>query len=110
MSGHEAPLLSVLTPVYNGAGFLAQCVDSVLSQTFGDYEYIIVNNCSTDDTLAIARSYAARDARIRVHNNTDFLGVIENHNLAFSLMSPSTKYCKVVSADDFIFPECLARM
>src|SRR6516164_7127706 len=109
-SNGGTPLVSVLTPVYNGGEFLEQCIESVLAQSFSDYEYIIVNNCSTDNTLAIARHYELRDHRIRVHNNTDFLGVIENHNLAFSLMSPATKYCKVVSADDFIFPHCLEQM
>lgn len=104
------PLVSVVTPVYNGAEFLAECIESVLSQTHRHFEYIIVNNCSTDRTLQVAQSYAARDERIRVHDNVDFLGVIENHNLAFSLTSPASKYCKVVSADDFIMPECLTRM
>jgi glycosyltransferase involved in cell wall biosynthesis len=106
----SAPLVSVLTPVYNCAAYIEQCIESVLAQTFKDFEYIIVNNCSTDNTLEIARRFEAKDSRIRVHNNTDFLGVIENHNLAFSLMSPAAKYCKVVSADDFIFPTCLEQL
>ena len=104
------PLVSVLTPVYNGGDFLEQCIESVLAQTFSDYEYIIVNNCSKDSTLDIARRYALKDSRIRVHDNTEFLGVIENHNFAFSLMSQAAKYCKVVSGDDFIFPHCLEQM
>jgi len=54
--------------------------------------------------------YAAKDSRIKVHNNEKFVGVIDNHNLAFSLISPAAKYCKVVSADDFILPECIERM
>jgi glycosyltransferase involved in cell wall biosynthesis len=106
----SGPTVCVVTPVYNGAEYIQQCIESVLAQTFTDFEYIIVNNCSTDDTLAIARRCAARDSRIKVHDNTDFLGVIENHNLAFSLMSPGAKYCKVVSADDFVFPGCLEQM
>jgi glycosyltransferase involved in cell wall biosynthesis len=106
----SAPLVSVLTPVYNCAAYIEQCIESVLAQTFKDFEYIIINNCSTDNTLEIARRFEAKDSRIRVHNNTDFLGVIENHNLAFSLMSPAAKYCKVVSGDDFIFPTCLEQL
>jgi glycosyltransferase involved in cell wall biosynthesis len=100
----------VLTPVFNGEDYLAQCVESVLAQTYSNWEYIIVNNCSTDRTLEIALEYAKKDGRIRVHNNREFLGVIANHNLSFSLISPAAKYCKVVSADDFIFPECIMRM
>jgi glycosyltransferase involved in cell wall biosynthesis len=106
----DAPLVSVVTPVYNGAAFLRNCIESVLEQTYQNYEYIIVNNCSTDRTLDIALSYAQKDSRIRIHKNDTFIGVIENHNLAFSLISPASKYCKVVSADDYVFPECLTRM
>ena len=79
-------------------------------QTYSNIEYTIVNNCSTDRSLDIALSYAAQDGRIRVHSNEEFVGVIENHNIAFGLMSPMAKYCKVVSADDFIFPECIKRL
>ena len=105
----EQPFVSVLTPVYNGADFLAECIESVLGQTYQNYEYIIVNNCSKDRTLEIALAYAEKDPRIRVHNNQDFVGVIANHNIAFGLISPAAKYCKVVSADDFLFSEYLSR-
>jgi len=105
----EQPLVGVLTPVYNGADFLVQCIESVLGQTYKNYEYIIVNNCSTDRSLEVALDYAKKDERIRVHNNQDFVGVIENHNIAFGLISPAAKYCKVVSADDFLFPDYLSR-
>jgi glycosyltransferase involved in cell wall biosynthesis len=104
------PFVSVITPCYNGADFIAECIDSVLAQTHGDFEYILVNNCSKDATLQIMHDYAARDRRIKVHDNTDFLDVMVNHNHAMSLMSPSSKHCKCVSADDWIFPDCLRQM
>ena len=104
------PLISVLTPVYNGASYLAECIESVLRQTYQNYEYIVVNNCSTDGTLAIAEKYAARDGRIRVHSNRKFVGATDNHNIAFGQISPSARYCKIVSADDLIFPLCLEKM
>jgi glycosyltransferase involved in cell wall biosynthesis len=110
MSNRDEPFVSVLTPVYNGGDFLHECIQSVLNQTYTHYEYIIVNNCSSDRSLDIALEYSRKDGRIRVHSNDQFVGVSENHNIAFSLMSPAAKYCKVVSADDFIFPDCLARM
>ena len=110
MSPYPEPLVSVLTPVYNGEDFLAECIESVLGQTFTNFEYLIINNCSTDRSLEIALSYAKKDNRIRVHRNDSFVGVIENHNIAFSLISPMARYCKVVSADDLIFRECLSRM
>lgn len=104
------PLVSVLTPVYNGERYLSQCIESILAQTYRNWEYIIVNNRSTDGTLAIAEEYARSDSRIRIHTNHEFVGVIQNHNVAFSMISAASKYCKVVHADDWIFPECLERM
>ena len=110
MNSYEQPLVSVVTPVYNGEEFLAECIESILRQTYANWEYIIVNNRSTDRSLEIATSYASKDSRVRVHSNSEFVGVIENHNIAFGLISAESKYCKVVSADDWIFPECLLRM
>jgi glycosyltransferase involved in cell wall biosynthesis len=104
------PLVSVVTPVYNGEDYLRECIESVIAQTYADWEYIIVNNCSRDGSLAIAREYAAKDPRIRVHDNQEFVGVIQNHNIAFRQISPLSTYCKVVAADDFLFPECLEKM
>src|ERR1700690_526046 len=100
-SSKEQPFVSVLTPVYNGEAYLAECIESVLAQSYGNFEYIIVNNCSKDRTLQIANQYAERDKRIRVHDNTEFVDVIANHNIAFGLIDGAAKYCKVVSGDDF---------
>lgn len=110
MTTTDLPLVSIVTPVYNGETYLEDCINSVLAQTYTHWEYTIVNNRSSDRTAEIAERYAKRDERIRVHNNAVFLDIIANHNHAFSLMSSDSKYCKVVSADDFILPECLARM
>ncbi len=110
MASEAEPLVSVLTPVYNGEKLLAQCIRSVLAQTYTNFEYTIVNNCSTDRTLEIAESFAKQDSRIRVHNNIDFLSVVDNHNKAFSLIADGAKYCKVVGADDWLFPHCITEM
>jgi len=96
--------------VYNGEKFLAECIRSVLAQTYSNFEYTIVNNCSTDRTLEIAESFAKQDARIRIHNNSEFLSVVDNHNNAFSLLPDRAKYCKVVGADDGLFPDCIAEL
>ncbi len=104
------PLVSIITPVYNNEEYLAECIESILAQTYQNWDYTIVNNCSTDDSGAIARRYAARDPRIRVLDNEQFLRVVPNHNWALRQISPIGKYCKMVFADDWIFPECLAQM
>src|SRR5947207_1525312 len=110
MNRHDQPLVAVLTPVYNEEGVLPDCIESVLAQTYGNFEYTIVNNGSTDRSLAIALQYAARDPRVRVHNNATHVDVTENHNIAFRLASPDAKYCKVLSADDLLFPDYLMRV
>jgi len=107
---NNKPFVSVVTPVYNGETFLADCIESVLAQDYSNWEYIIVNNCSTDCTLGIANRYASVDPRVRVLTNPTFVDAIRNHNIAVASISPSSKYCKVVSADDWITPDCLARM
>lgn len=110
MSIASEPLVSIVTPIYNGERYLSECIDSVLAQTYQNWEYTIVDNCSTDASLAIAKQYAARDSRIRVVENTRFLPAVANHNGALRQISRASKYCKVVFADDWIFPECLQRM
>ncbi|MCI0621715.1 MAG: glycosyltransferase [Acidobacteria bacterium] len=104
------PLVSIVTPIYNGEKYLTECIESVLAQTYHNWEYVIVNNCSTDRTLEIAQEHAAKESRIRLITNSKYLRAIENHNLAFRQISPDSKYCKMVFADDWIFPECLQQM
>src|SRR5215470_6717793 len=110
MSLAAGPLVSVITPVYNNAEHIHECIESVLRQTYQNWEYTIVDNCSTDGTAEIARRYAAKDSRIRLYENKEFLRAIPNHNNAFRQISPESKYCKVVFGDDWIFPACLERM
>jgi glycosyltransferase involved in cell wall biosynthesis len=104
------PLVSVVTPVYNGERYLGECIESVLAQSYHHWEYIIVNNCSTDRTVAIAEQYASKDSRIGLRHNPAFVNVLQNHNIAFHHMSPASRYCKIVHADDWLFPDCLAAM
>ena len=110
MNSNQKPLVSIVTPVYNGELYLRECIDSVLAQSYENWDYTIVNNCSTDRTLEIAQEYAARDARIRIHTNETFVRVIQNYNIAFRQISPESKYCKPVAADDMLLPECVEKM
>ena len=106
----DTPLVSVVTPVYQGENFLAECIESVLKQTYQNWEHVIVDNASTDASFDIAQHYAAKDSRIRAHRNERTYGVIRNHNIALGLMVGESKYCKVLQADDILFPECLEQM
>ena len=104
------PLVSIVTPVYNGEAYLGACIESVLRQTFSEWEYLIVDNRSTDGSAAIAEGYAARDPRIRVVRPDTFVFVHQNHNRAARLIDPRSRYAKFVGADDLLYPECLERM
>ena len=106
----DQPFVSIVTPVYNTEKYLAECIQSVLAQTYGNWEYVIVNNCSSDRSLKIAEGYAEKDSRIRIHNNVQFLDLIQNWNHALRQISPQSKYCKVVHADDWLYPECVSEM
>jgi glycosyltransferase involved in cell wall biosynthesis len=105
-----APLVWVMTPVYNGERFIAECIESVLTQTYENWQYLVVDNCSTDGTAEIVRDYAAREARMRLHQNRDFLPIMANFNQALRLIPSDATYCKIIHADDTLFPECLERM
>lgn len=110
MENKSSPFVSIVTPVYNCEKYLAECIESIIAQTFDNWEYIIVNNCSTDKSLEIAESYARKDNRIRIHNNEKFLDLLPNWNHAMRQISNESKYCKVVHADDWIFPNCIEKM
>ena len=105
-----SPLVSVVTPVFNGAKYLRACIESVLAQTYDRWDYTIVDNCSTDGSLAIAHEYAETHPQINVRSNAQFVGAVENHNRAFRSISPEAKYCKLVSADDWMYPECISKL
>jgi len=102
-------LVSVVTPVYNGSKYLRSCIESVLCQTFSDWEYVIVDNGSSDDSRSIAESYAS-DKRLRIHSNGQVLPVTLSFNRAASLVSPGIRYLKFLCADDLLFPQCLELM
>ncbi len=106
----DEPVVSVLTPFYNTAEYLAQCIESVLAQSFRQFEYILVDNCSTDGSGDIAARYARLDSRIRLIRRNTLLTQVQNYNFALSEVSSSCRYIKVVQADDFIFPPCLELM
>jgi glycosyltransferase involved in cell wall biosynthesis len=105
------PLVSVVTPFYNTVEFLAECIESVLRQTYGNWEYVLVDNCSTDGSGEIAAQYASRfPGKIRLIRTQSFLSQVENYNFALTCIAADSKYTKMVQADDWIFPECVSRM
>jgi glycosyltransferase involved in cell wall biosynthesis len=104
------PRVSIGMPVYNGERYLLETLDSLLAQTFKDFELIISDNGSTDRTEQICRSYAARDGRIRYYRGETNRGAAWNHNRVFALSSG--EYFKWQAHDDLCHPkfleECVA--
>ena len=81
----KQPRVSIGIPVYNGENYLAEALDSLLRQSFGDFELLISDNASTDRTQEICRAYAARDARIRYVRQDRNIGAGPNHNRVLEL-------------------------
>lgn len=103
-----APKVSVCIPVRNGERFLAQAMRSVWAQGFGDYEIIVVDNASTDGTVAMVERMAADNDRVRLFRNDHDLGIVGNFNAC--LMHAQGDYIKFLCADDLLLPSCLERM
>jgi len=103
-------LVSVVTPFHNTAEYLAQCMESVLAQSYSNFEYILVDNCSTDGSGEIAQKYAHLDRRIRLIRRSTLLSQVQNYNSALAEISEASQYVKIVQADDAVFPSCLELM
>jgi glycosyltransferase involved in cell wall biosynthesis len=103
MDAPMTPRVSVLMPVYNGEAYLVEAVRSILSQTFSDFEFVIVNDGSTDRTQKIISSFT--DSRIRVLDNEKNLGIIESLNRG--VQSCDGEYIARMDADDVSLPDRL---
>ncbi len=99
------PLVSVLMTSYNREPYISEAIDSVLDSHFTNFELIIVDDCSTDNTVAIAKGYEAKDKRIHVYVNEKNLGDYPNRNKAASYAKG--KYLKYLDSDDKIYPYSL---
>ena len=93
-----SPTVSILTTCFNRAQYIGECIESVQQSKFQDYEHIIVDDRSSDDSVAIAKSFAEKDARIQVYVNEKNLGDYPNRNKAAELAKG--KYLKYLDADD----------
>lgn len=105
--GRDAPLLSVIVPVYNAEAYLARCVDSILAQTWADLELLLVNDGSTDRSAALCDAYAERDRRvIALHRPNG--GVCAARNAGID--RAAGEYIGFVDADDWIAPDYYAAL
>jgi glycosyltransferase involved in cell wall biosynthesis len=94
----EQPLVSIIMPVYNCEKYIAAAMDSMLQQSFQNFELIVLEDCSTDNTAAILKNYT--DSRIKLVLNTQNIGLIPNLNKGIDLVSPAAKYVARMDGDD----------
>ncbi len=99
------PLVSVLMTAYNRELYIAEAIESVLAQDYENFELIIVDDCSSDNTLEIAKSYQKNDSRIHIYENEKNLGDYPNRNRAASYAIG--KYLKYLDADDVLYPNSI---
>ena len=97
----EQPIISVIVPIYNASQFLKKCLDSILAQTYQKFELLLINDGSTDTSLAMASSYAQQDSRILIVNQAN-LGVSAARNKGISMAKGD--YITFIDADDWIDP------
>lgn len=99
------PLISIVTPNYNCGRFIAQTIESVLAQTYTNWEMLIIDDCSTDDSYSIAVEYAKKDSRIKVFQNEKNSGAAVSRNKAIELSQG--EYLAFLDSDDLWMPEKL---
>lgn len=94
--------LAVLLPTYNAAHFLNEAIDSILEQTFTDFELFIMDDCSTDNTKTVVESYT--DSRINYIKNSENLGLSATLNKGIKMLAPKYRFIARMDADDWSFP------
>lgn len=104
---NDKPRVSIGLPVFNGEKYLEEALDSILAQTYPNFELIISDNASTDHTQRICRAYATKDSRIRYYRNKRNLGASKNFNFVFKLSSG--EYFKWAAYDDSLAPDFLLK-
>lgn len=105
---NRTPKISVVLPTYNGAKFLSASISSLINQTEKDWELIIVNDCSKDNTLEIANNFAAKDRRISVYTNESNKKLPASLNVGFA--KAQGKYLTWTSDDNLYKPDALKMM
>ncbi len=101
------PAVSVLMPVYNAAPYLEAAIESILSQTYGDFEFVIVDDGSTDDSLRMIQAFAGKDGRIRLLRHEANLGIVKALNDGLSACRG--EWVARMDADDIALPDRLER-
>jgi len=100
----NTPKISVIMPVYNTEKYVWQAIESILSQSFDDFEFIIIDDCSTDTSYQICQSCAKKDTRIKLSQNQGNIGVVKTRNRLLGLVDEWSQYIAIMDADDISDP------
>jgi glycosyltransferase involved in cell wall biosynthesis len=99
------PFITIFTPNYNKSKFLPETIESVLNQTYTNFEYIIVDDCSTDNSWEIIQSYVTKDNRIKAYRNELNCAIVETRNRGLNRSSDDAKYFAIIDSDDVASPD-----
>lgn len=103
-----SPKVSILIPVYNRENLIAECIQSALDQTYTDFEVVVVDNASDDETWEICQRFAAMDPRLRVFRNETNIGPVRNWKRCAE--EATGEFSKILFSDDCLEPDCLSQM
>lgn len=105
------PRLSVIVPVYKVEAYLSRCVDSILAQTFTDFELVLVDDGSPDNCGAICDEYAAKDSRVHViHQENEGLSAARNAGIDWAFANSDSQWLTFVDSDDWVHPQMLEQL
>lgn len=103
----KQPLVSVIMPVYNSGRYVWQAIISIMDQTYKNFEFIIIDDHSSDDSWFTIKQFASKDKRIKAYRNEKNMGIVYTRNKGFKLMDKKAKYIAIFDADDVSYPNRL---
>lgn len=97
---HDSPFITIFTPNYNNKDFLPEAIESILNQTYSNFEYLIIDDGSIDGSWEIIQKYANKDNRVKAYRNDKNLKIVKTRNRGFKLSSSKAKYFAILDSDD----------
>ena len=102
------PKVSILIPVHNRKGFIADCIHSAVNQDYDNFEVVIVDNCSTDGTWKVCETFSKAHPNVHAYRNSSNVGPVKNWRICAE--KATGEYSKILYSDDLISSDCVSRM
>ena len=100
MDENKEPFLTVFSPNFNNERYISETIESIINQTYSNFEYLIIDDGSTDSSWEIIQKYAKKDKRIKIFRNEKNLGIVKTRNKGLKARSPKSKYFAINDSDD----------